>query len=269
MKAGWGFIISGIIIIAIGVVWLFAGMSATDIEQRITSTVSLPQVIGTTPVPTTSPDLIPATGTPVATETIVPSADAVKLHLLDLAFGPGNHFLERWSPSQNNGRIVVSLVGNRDTDATAVLTAIQEFNSLSRTNQISTQVKQGSATGDIVIKFVTENGMDAIPLNMSESLTNKEFFQNDTPVAKVTLGTIYVNTDLKGDERKHVILRSFFYELGLIGDTDQYRDSLFYSGINSNTALSLIDREAVRILYGTSLTPGMNINEVKSLLFIR
>jgi len=269
MKAGWGFIVSGIIIIAIGIIWLVFGMSAPDIGQGITTTVSLPQVLPTTAIPTKVPVTVVTTGTTVVTETITPSADAAKLHFLDLAFGAGNPSLERWNNAQNNDRIVISMVGNRDTDATVVQTAIQEFNSLSRTSQISTQVKQGSATGDIVIKFVTEDGMSAIPLNTSERLTNKEFTRDGRSVAKVTLGTIYVNNDLKGDERSHVILRCLFYELGLVGTTDLYPDSLFYSGINANTALSLIDREAVRILYGTSLAPGMSANEVRGLLFVR
>lgn len=269
MKAGWGFIISGIIIIAIGIVWLFFGMSAPDIGQGITTTVTLPQVLPTSIPPTTVPVTVVPTGTAVVTESATPSADAAKLHFLDLAFGAGNPYLERWSEAQNNGRIVISMVGNRDTDAMAVQTAIQEFNSLSRTNQISTQVKQGSATGDIVFKFVTEDGMSAIPLNTSESLTNKEFVQGGRSVAKVTLGTIYINNDLKGDERSHVILRSLFYELGLVGVTDLYQDSLFYSGTNSTKTLSLIDREAIRLLYGTSMKPGMTANEVRGLLFVR
>jgi hypothetical protein len=269
MKAGWGFIISGIIIIAIGIVWLFFGISATDNEQNIPTKVSLPQVLPTSIPPTTVPVPEISTGTAVVTEAITPSADAAKLHFLDLAFGAGNPSLERWSETQNNGRIVISMVGNRDTDATVVQTALLEFNSLSRTNQISTQVKQGSATGDIVIKFVTEDGMNAISLNTSESLINKEFIQGGRSVAKVTLGTIYVNNDLKGDERSHVILRSLFYELGLVGTTDLYPDSLFFSGTNSTKTLSLIDREAVRILYSTSLVPGMTANEVRGLLFVR
>ncbi|MDD5144489.1 DUF2927 domain-containing protein [Methanoregula sp.] len=269
MKAGWGFIISGIIIIAIGLVWLFFGMSAPDIGQGITTTVSLPQVLPTSAPPTTVPVTMALMGTAVVTESTTPSADAAKLHFLDLAFGAGNPYLERWGETQNNGRIVISMVGNRDADAMAVQTALQEFNSLSRTNQISTQVKQGSATGDIVIKFVTGDGMSAIPLNTSESLTNKEFVQGGRSVAKVTLGTIYVNNDLKGDERSHVILRSLFYELGLVGTTDLYPDSLFYSGTDSTKTLSLIDREAIRLLYGTSLKPGMTANEVRGLLFVR
>lgn len=269
MKAGWGFIISGIIIIAIGIIWLLFGMSAMDIGQDITTTVTLPQVLPTSAPPTTVSVTAVPTVTAIVTEAIAPSADAAKLHFLDLAFSAGNPYLERWSEAQNNGRIVVSMVGNRDADAMAVQTAIQEFNSLSRTNQISTQVKQGSATGDIVIKFVTDDGMSAIPLNTSESLTNKEFVQDGISVAKVTLGTIYVNNDLKGDERSHVILRSLFYELGLVGATDLYPDSLFSSGTSSTTTLSPIDREAIRILYGTSLKPGMTANEVRGLLFVR
>jgi len=269
MKAGWGFIVSGIIILAIGLVWLFLGMPSAEPGPQIPSPGSLLPTTNPTPVMTEVPTKVATTATPVVQTTVVPSADAVRLHVLDLAFGAGNANLERWSATQNNGRIVISVMANRDADVSLLEKAVQEFNTLSRTNQISTQIKDGSATGDIVIKFVPDSGMSAIPLNMSESLTNREFTKNGIPVAKITRGTIYINTDLKGDERDHMILRSLYYELGVVGDSDTYPDSLFYSGENTNTSLSTIDKEAIRTLYGIGFTPGMSATDVKNLLYLR
>lgn len=271
MKAGSGLIIAGVIILAIGLVWLFLGIGTpgTVPGPAGSFTGSILPTVTPTPVITEIPAAVTTTGTPVAVTTLPPSPDAVRLHFLDLAFGAGNTYLERWSPTEKNGRIVISMEGNRDSDAAAVQSAIQEFNSLSRTNQVSTQVKQGSATGDIVIKFVTESGMEAIPLNTSQRLTNREIVRDGTPLAKITLGTIYINNELKGDDRDHAILRSLFYELGAVGDSDVYPDSLFYSGLNANTALTTIDKEAIRLMYGGSYTPGMSANDVKGLLYVR
>jgi len=271
MKAGSGLIIAGIIILAIGLVWLFLGIGtpATETVPAGSFPGSMLPAVTPTQAVTKIPTVVITTGTPIAETTLAPSPDAVRLHFLDLAFGAGNAYLERWSPTEKNGRIVISMVGNRDSDAAAVQSAIQEFNSLSRTNQISSQVKQGSATGDIVIKFVTESGMGAIPLNMSQWLTNREITRNGTPLAKITLGTIYINNELKGDDRNYAIVRSLFYELGAIGDSDVYPDSLFYSGLNANTALSTVDKEAIRLLYGVSYTPGMSAVDVKNLLYVR
>lgn len=265
-------IIAGIIILAIGLVWLFLGLGTPGAEPGPADPFPGSVVPGITATPAVKaiPTTVAMTETPIPETSLSPSPDAIRLHFLDLAFGAGNAYLERWSPMEKNGRIVISMVGNRESDAAVVQSAIQEFNSLSRTNQISTQVKQGSATGDIVIKFVTESGMDAISLNMSQSLTNREITREDgTPLAKITLGTIYINNDLKGDERNHAILRSLFYELGAIGDSDVYPESLFSSSPNTNTALSTVDKEAIRLLYSVSYTPGMSAADVKGLLYIR
>ena len=93
---------------------------------------------------------------------------------MDLAFGSGNAYLERWNATDNNGRIVISVSANHDTDIPQLAGAAQEFNRISQTNQLSGMIKDGM-NGNIAIKFIPENGMDAIALNTSDDLSNREF----------------------------------------------------------------------------------------------
>ncbi|HEX3002067.1 MAG TPA: DUF2927 domain-containing protein [Methanoregula sp.] len=270
MKAGEVLLISGIIVIAVGLAWLILGIQVTDLgpgsiapgsSSNLPQTNSPPNTTGTIPEGT-------LTSTPTARPSPTLSSDEIRQHFLDLAFGAGNANLERWDAVRNNGRIVISVTGNRDADTSLLENTVREFNDLSRTNQISTQIKQ-TPTGDIMLKFIPESAMSGIPLNTSERQTNREIITDGVTLAKITKGVIYINANLRGDERNHTIIRTLYHELGAVGETNAYSDSLFFSGANTNTNLTALDREAIRILYSNSLTPGMNAGAVKDILYIR
>lgn len=276
MKQGWAFLVSGLVIMAIGVTWLIAGMiwSGTNPGAGPAGTpVPTPVPGGTGATPTesmTRPEGVPATTpeTPAPQTTTALSSDDIKLHFLDLAYGAGNAFLERWNANENNGRIIVSVTANNNADIVLLEQAAKEFNSLSRTNQISENIKQGPY-GNIAIKFIPENGMNGIVINTSETLTSREFRVNDTLAAKITRGTVYINANLKGGVRNHTLIRSLYYQLGFVGETDDYADSLFSSDQNTNVNLSYADRKAVEIMYGPGLTHGMTVDDVKKAVYIR
>jgi hypothetical protein len=260
MNKGWAFLLSGIIIMAIGLIWIFTGSPAPNLNP------SGPL----TPITTPSPNMtVPqGTETPVPQATVKPSSDELKLHFLDLAFGSGNAALERWSATDNNGRIIIAVTGNSNTDIPLLENAAREFNSLSQTNKLSEQIKR-SSSGDLAIKFIKENGMGAIVLNSTNSLANQEFRYDNFTTAKITPGTIYINASLTGDLRNHTLMRSLYYEMGLTGSTQSYPDSLFYSEDNTNTNLTYADQKAVEILYGTGLTSGMRLDDVKKVVYLR
>jgi hypothetical protein len=279
MKAGWAFLLSGILIIAIGVAWIFTGWSAgtsTSSPDQSSSSSFFPGLPSLGPsagegtvatrTPVTPTPTVPET--PVARETPALSSDDVRLHFLDLAFGAGNANLERWNATDNNGRIVISLTANNNADTRLLENAARDFNSISKTNQISEMIKQGG-TGDITIKFIPENGMEGIAINATDGRTSREFSIDGVTAAKISRGSVYINANLKGDVRNHTLIRSLFYELGVVGDTDTYPDSLFSSGDNTNTNLTLADKKAIEILYGNGLTPGMSANEVKGIIYNR
>jgi len=187
---------------------------------------------------------------------------------MDLAFGAGNANLERLDARKNNGRIIISVTANHNTDVPLLENAARVFNSMSQTNQISEQIKQGSS-GDITIKFIPESGMSGIAINASESRSAREFKINNTVAAKIARGTVYINADLKGNVRNYTLIRTLFYELGFVGDSDMYTDSVFSSGQTTNTNLTYADQKAIEIMYSNSLTPGMTLNDVKNTVYLR
>lgn len=279
MKSGWTLILVGIIIIVLGFAWIILGWPASDMipggnPMGSESPGSTPPAIqnnsptGTAPTGTGPAPSGAVTITPAAERTLEISSDDLRLHFLDLAFGAGNAYLSRWDPTKNNGRIVISVNGNHDSDALLLENAARVFNNMSKTNQISEQIKQGS-TGDITIKFIPESGMSGIAINTSEDRTTREFNINDTAVAKISKGTIYIDANLKGDVRNYTLMRTLFYELGFVGDSDMFQDSVFSSGQITNTNLTYADQKAIEIMYAGSLTPGMTLNDVKSAVYLR
>ena len=138
---------------------------------------------------------------------------------MDVAFGSGTTQLERlaYNPTGSKPRNILSLSNGNNADMAFLGSFITEFNDLSATNQISENIKTTS-NADIVIQFVAQSGMDAIP---SESYS-KEFKSGLFPMQRSVSGTIYINDNLKGDSRTHIILRSLLYELGCGGESLKY-----------------------------------------------
>ena len=266
MKSSSAFLLSGIILLAIGIAWLILGWTG-----------GAPVLPGLGPAPSTPETTIPMTTDPVSVTptlthtpepTLVPSQDTIRLHLIDLAFGEGNVKLLRWDPARNNGRIIISVNGGSSADIRNLEIVARQFNSFSATNQLSENIKQNSQ-GDITIKFVPESGMNAISLNVSDSNELKEVTVDGLTAARIIPGSIYLNANLKGDVRNHTLIRSLYYTLGVVGDSDSYQDSLFYSGDNTNTNLTYIDQKALELLYGKRLQPGMSASEVKEILYVK
>lgn len=276
MKTGWAFLLSGIFIIAVGVAWIIMGSPApgpgpSGAPAPVASPSPVPEII---PSPAESPSQTATTPAPVTTDTPAPqataklSSDDIKMHFMDLAYGAGNAYLERWNATDNNGRIVLSVTANNDADIPMLAAAAKEFNRQSQTNQVSGQIKEG-ANGNIAIKFISEDGFDGIVINTTQGLTNREFRAGNLTTAKVTHGTIYINANLKGGLRNHTLIRTLFYELGFVGETQDFPDSLFYAGENTNTNLTDADLKAIGIMYGNGLTHGMTVEDVKRVVYIR
>jgi len=266
MRSGSAFLLSGIIILAIGIAWLILGWTG--------GTPALP---GLGPAPSTPETTIPITTGPVsATPTLTqttepttaPSQDAIKLHLIDIAFGDDNIVLHRWDPTKNNGRIIISVSGGNSGDTQNLEAAARQFDGLSATNQISTMIKEASQ-GDISIRFIPESGMDGLALNASDGHALKEVTIDGITAARIVPGSIYLNAALNGDVRNHTLIRSLYYTLGVVGETDSYTDSVFFSGANTNTNLSYMDQKALELLYGNRLKAGMSASEVKGILYIK
>ena len=286
MNAGPVIFVIGLIVIAVGVTWILTGVPVGNtgpLSQGTPAPLPTPgSMAGTvTPVQGNLPSsgsgeqevsaqagqiTAPVPVTPASQPTQQVSSDDIKLHFMDLAFGAGSPYLERWNGSDNNGRVVISVFAGDDGDAMLLLGAAREFDSLSQTTQLSDNIKDG-LNGDIAIRFVPGEGMGDIAVNTSGSLTNDDVRINGSTVAKIAPGIIYIDGDLRGDQRNHTLMRSLYYELGVTGETQKYPDSLFYSGENTNVNLTSVDRGAIAILYGPGLSPGMSVDDVKRIIY--
>ena len=196
----------------------------------------------------------PANPTTQTTQRI--TSDDINTHFMDLAFGGGNSMIHKNIPWD----ISTGTAGKGDKELLEKF--ILEFNDVSQSGKISENLRDGT-TGDLKIKFIPQEGMEDV------ASYDKIFKSNDIITAKISPEIIYINNNLKGDQRNHTLLRSLYYQLGVTGDTLTYSDSLFFYDENSNTKLTLIDKKALEVFFGTGVKNGMNVDDVKKVVYIK
>jgi hypothetical protein len=205
----------------------------------------------------TQPQPETSTSTPAVTQTTrqITSED-IKTHFMDISFGD-NPWINKKIPWE----ISSGTAGDNDNDV--IQGFILEFNDLSKSGKISENIRDGT-TGDLKIKFISQEGMNDISSDV------KTFKFNGITTAKIDSGNIiYINNNLKGDQRNHSILRSLYYALGVKGETLVYSDSLFFYEENHNTRLSFIDKKAIELLFGQGINNGMTVDDVKKIMYFK
>jgi Protein of unknown function (DUF2927) len=290
MKSSSVFLLIGILIIAVGIAWIISGGPVLPTQGAAqtpapATTASGPATTTATPevtltiVESITPQAVPTTvvtvtktAQPTTTVTAV-SGDDVRNHFVDIAY-TGTNRLELLDQYTARSRISLSAPSASDDDIILIERTAKAFNDASTTVKLSENVKQ-TDQADILIKFLPENGLKDIDLNTAPDsgpyaaaiLTRKELYQGTTPAAKILRGTIYINANLKGDAKKHVIVRSLMYEMGLTGETTKYPDSIFYAQENSNVNFAPIDTKAIAMLYNSGFTNGMGADALRYYLY--
>ena len=266
--------ILALIIVSVSLAGCIGGtqpVPATTVTPQVTTTVVV-EVPETTAVPVIT---IPETAavTTVPTTSAMVSSEDVRDHFLDVAYTATNR-LERLDYNPGRPRVVISVVSAGDDDVALIEKTAQDFNDASPTVKISENIKD-AGTGDIVMKFLPQDGLSAISLDqvaesgsLSDLLTRREFFQGGLPAAKVVRGTIYINANLRGPARGHVIVRSLMYQMGLTGESTKFSDSVFYAAENTNTDLSTVDKKVITMLYATEFENGMTMEELRRVLYL-
>jgi len=210
-----------------------------------------------------------ATATPVAY-----TSSQIYQHLINIAFNSDNTKIDKL----NGTNVKVSVANSYDDGDIATLTAfIRQFNmDLSSTVQLSSNPSQGNQ-GNIVIHFLPGVALESLASDSSyNSINGQQTINRDDAgtlcsiyrtIAYQTSSSdnVYVNDDLTGNKRAHYTLRGLLYYMGLPGETMSYRDSMFYSEPNTNANLSAIDIKAVQLLYGSKITNGMTVSNLKSM----
>jgi hypothetical protein len=278
MKISTIFLVLALIIVSAG----FAGCTGRGLtgpdkttvpQTQVTTTVVVEVPETTTPLPATSVPLpAAATTLPVTTPTLA-SANDIRDLFLDVTYSSTNR-LERLNYISSDRRVVISAISGSNADIALIEKTAQDFNDASPTVKLSENVKE-TGTGDISIKYLPQEGLEAIKLAdvpesgpFTEVLTRTELYQGSVPAAKILRGAIYINANLKDNDRRHVLVKSLMYELGLTGETTKFPDSVFYAGENTNTVLTTADKKIITMLYAEGFYNGMNIDQVRSMVYI-
>jgi hypothetical protein len=279
MKSSSIFLILGIIIVSVGLAWIISGgmggpaavpVPRTTVPTTVPSVQETPVAVPVTTAATAAPTV---TTTRIATTVTSVSGDDIRNHFLDIAYTSTNR-LELLDAYSARSRIILSAISASDEDIAVIEKTAKNFNEASTTVKLSENVKE-TDKADILVKFLPEEGLKAIDLNtapdsgtFSDVLTRRELYQGDVLAAKILRGTVYINANLKGDAKKHVLVRSLMYEMGLTGETTRYPDSIFYAEENTNVNFAPIDTKAIAMLYNSGFSNGMTGEDLRRIIYI-
>jgi hypothetical protein len=283
MKSSTIFLVTGIIIVSVGLAWIVNGGPAApaqkDVPQTTNSqvtaditkmTMAIP--LTTAPVTTTVTVAPAVTTTQVKTTSAPASAEDIRDHFLDVAYSTTSR-LERLNYSASKPRVTIIAVSAGDEDIALIEKTAKDFNDASPTVKLSENIKD-TGSGDLVIKFLPVDGLSAISLMdapetgpFPDVLTRRELYQGGVPAAKIIRGTIYLNANLKDDIRKHVLVRSLMYEMGLTGESSKFSDSVFSAAENTNVDLTPADKRVISMLYTQGNYNGMTMEELQKVIY--
>jgi hypothetical protein len=203
------------------------------------------------------------------TPSVLTSADINK-HFMRVAFGSDSQ-IKKYT---GDDPMSTALTGDYDDNDTFQLEHFEaQFNNYSSTNQFRSGLKYGDQASIVVI-FSPGSTLSDIDFQNGAVISKDpktgivHYIHETVTVQYVSKDMVYINSDYKGDERTHWMLRGLLSELGFQGETNDYPDSIFYAGSDNSTQLSDIDLKALDTMYSTKIANGMSFDRVKSLLLL-
>lgn len=192
------------------------------------------------------------------------TSDEINRHLLQIAFGTKRTTIDRWTLGIP---LAVSVYDHYlPEDFVTLENFITEFNKLSQSQKLSGIVKEQSKAR-LNVKFIPESHIKN--LNMDDIQEISLDLDDETIIYAISYRSkenemfAYINEDLRGFERSHSLVRAMLYMLGFAGYTVDQPDSVFYVYSETNTRLSQIDKEAIKLMYGNIMKPGMTQDQVR------
>jgi len=235
--------------------------NATNVSAKNITLVKSTATTATKATPTKSP----VTPTPSPTPQGYSSAD-IGNHLIEIAFGPNNNVIQK----PVGTLLTVTYSGTyTDNDVALLNNFTSQFNDYSSTTKLSENVNFNSGA-DIWLVFLPVTSLNQISVDNTTTVdedfqTGTIYFIQTPYYSGVKAGAkTYVNADLTGNVRQRWILRALLYNLGFLGETAKYPDSLFYAGTNNVTQMNTIDLDALQLMYGRKIANGMTKANVRT-----
>jgi hypothetical protein len=142
-------------------------------------------------------------------------------------------------------------------------------NIISDLNKLITgiKIKQVDKKENLTITFAPESNFTTIDPNYVP--TNYGFFWalwHDDYFVIYDASILISSADITQQERSHLIREELTQSLGLMNDSDKYKDSIFYQEWTDVTEFSDIDRAVIKLLYLKRIKPGMSKEQVLNIL---
>lgn len=116
-----------------------------------------------------------------------------------------------------------------------------------------------SSEANLTINFVSYDGMVSAAGDSYNGFVN--LWWSDYVISN---GTIYYRTDLAQDLRNAVIVEELCQGLGLLNDTYDYPESIFYQYHTDTSWPTTLDWALIQLLYRSEITPGMDESAVRA-----
>jgi len=120
---------------------------------------------------------------------------------------------------------------------------------------------------NLIITFSPESDFGSIDQNYIP--TNYGFFWalwHDDNYAIYNARILVSSAEITQNERSHLIREELTQSLGLMNDSDKYKDSMFYQEWTDVTEFSDIDRAVIKLLYLKKIKPGMTKDQIVKIL---
>lgn len=175
-------------------------------------------------------------------------------------YGASLPMLHKWT---DNIRIKINGIPTSE-DLDALNQIIAELNSL--INSISLDIVTQNSNIDIYFTSV-DQFLLIEPNYISGNMGFFWVWWNNTGASYE--GKILIASEgISQRERSHLIREELTQILGVMNDSNRYKDSIFYQGWTDTIEYTPIDRTVISLLYDSRLKPGMTQNQVKDIFGI-
>lgn len=188
------------------------------------------------------------------------SSDAVDYFLqiaMGSEWGSSGGVVRKW-----NGPVRIGVQGNPTRQDEQTLNAvISELNRLIEDDRVTLTLDNQNP--NVVIRFVPESQFRSIEPNYRPR--NLGFFWLEWNNQSISNARILISTTgVTQQERSHLIREELTQVMGLMRDSYDYADSIFYQRWTDVTEYAAIDREVIQLLYQPTITFGMSPREVSA-----
>ena len=162
------------------------------------------------------------------------------------------------------GDVRIQPMGNpTEQDLNTLRSVVRELNELTDREIRLTIVNQ---TPNVTIHFAPESRFSQLEPNYQPGNYGYFWTQWDRSNRIYQANVLITTTKVTQKERSHLLREELTQALGLMRDSNQYRDSIFYQPWTAVQQYSAIDKALIKTLYRPDIKPGMTREEVKGVL---